>query len=138
MSAETSSVKTDRAASDPDPEAAPVASRRRFSGSYKLGILAEVDACAAPGEVGAILRREGLYSSHLTKWRRQKADGALAGLTPKKRGRKAQPVNPLSRRVAELEKETQRLRRQLEQAETIIAVQKKLSQLLELVPMGNR
>lgn len=137
MSTETSSTGRDRAVSDPDPAVAAVARRRRFTGAYKLGILSEVDDCTASGEIGTILRREGLYSSHLSKWRQQQERGALAGLTPKKRGRKAQPVNPLRGRVAELEKETQRLRRKLEQAETIIAVQKKLSQLLELDPTGH-
>lgn len=135
MSTATNSGRPSRAVTDPDPEVAAVARRRRFSASYKRGILMEVDSCT-PGEIGVILRREGLYSSHLTKWRQQRDEGALAGLTPKKRGRKAQPVNPLARRVAELEKDKKRLRRRLAQAETIIAVQKKLSGLLELEPEG--
>lgn len=131
MSTETKTAgRPDRAASDPDPEVAQVARRRRFSASYKLAILEEADACG-PGEIGALLRREGLYSSHLSKWRKQRDVGALAGLAPKKRGRKAKPVNPLVRRVAELERETQRLRDKLSKAETIIDVQKKLSLLLE-------
>ena len=131
MSTETKTAdRPDRSAADPDPEVAQVARRRRFSASYKVAILEEADACE-PGEIGALLRREGLYSSHLSKWRKQREAGALAGLTPKKRGRKAKPVNPLARRVAELERETQRLRDKLSKAETIIDVQKKLSLLLE-------
>ena len=77
-----------------------------------------------------MLRRKGLYSSHLTKWRRQRDKGALAGLRPKKRGRKRRKVSAEARRVAELERENARLRQKLAQAETIIEVQKKLSQLL--------
>ena len=120
-----------RFASDPDPEVPPKARRRTFTAKYKLKILAEADECSKPGEIGALLRREGLYSSHLTKWRRLREEGALAGLTPKKRGRKPRPVDPQARRVAELERENARLQRKLEQAETIIEVQKKLSRLLE-------
>ena len=86
--------------------------------------------CSEPGEIGALLRREGLYSSHLSKWRRQRNAGALEGLRPKKRGRKARPVDPQAKRVAQLERENERLRRKLEQAETIIEVQKKLSRIL--------
>ena len=120
-----------RFAPDPDPEVPPKARRRTFTAKYKLKILAEADGCSKPGEIGALLRREGLYSSHLTKWRRLREEGALAGLTPKKRGRKPRPVDPQARRVAELERENARLQRKLEQAETIIEVQKKLSRLLE-------
>ncbi len=119
-----------RASADPDPETPAAAKRRRFSASYKLRVLEEAEL-AAPGELGALLRREGLYSSHLSKWRKQRDAGALAGLTPKKRGRKPRPVDPQARRISELEKETARLRHKLEQAETIIDVQKKLSRLLE-------
>ena len=114
----------------PDPEVLEKARRRRFSATYKLEILQEADACSEPGEIGALLRREGLYSSHLSKWRQQREEGALEGLKPKKRGRKARPRNPLTRRVAELERDNERLRRKLEQAETIIEVQKKLSRIL--------
>ena len=120
-----------RSASDPDPEVPAKARRRTFTAKYKLKILAEADGCSKPGEIGALLRREGLYSSHLSKWRQQREEGALAGLTPKKRGRKPRPVDPQARRVAELERENARLQRKLEQAETIIEVQKKLSRLLE-------
>jgi transposase-like protein len=112
----------------PDPEVAERAARRRFTAEYKLGVLRQADACAGTGELGALLRREGLYSSHLTTWRRQREQGSLAALTPKKRGRPAVPSSPLARRVAELEGENARLSRRLRQAETIITVQKKLSE----------
>ena len=110
------------------------ARRRRFTAKYKLGILEEAERCTEPGEIGALLRREGLYSSHLSKWRQQREAGVLAALTPKKRGRKPRPVDPQARRVAELERENARLRDKLEKAETIIEVQKKLSQLLGSPP----
>jgi transposase-like protein len=108
------------------------AARRRFTAEYKLRVLREADTGAGAGEIGALLRREGLYSSHLTTWRRQREQGALAALTPKKRGRAAGPVSPLARRVAELEREKARLERRLKQAETIIEVQKKVSEILGL------
>jgi len=114
----------------PDPEVPEKARRRRFSAAYKLEVLRQADACSEPGEIGALLRREGLYSSLLSKWRQQREEGALEGLQPKKRGRKAQPRNPLAGRVAELERDNERLRKKLEQAETIIDVQKKLSRIL--------
>jgi len=92
---------------------------------YKLQILAEVEKCTQPGQIGSLLRREGLYSSNLTTWRKQRDEGQLQGLNPKKRGRKAKPVNPLARRAAELERETQQLRKKLKKAELIIDFQKK-------------
>ena len=120
-----------RSTSDPDPEVPEKARRRKFTAAHKLDILAQTDACTKPGEIGALLRREGLYSSLLSKWREQRAAGALAALSPKKRGRKPRRVDPQAERVAQLERENARLREKLEKAETIIAVQKKLSQLLE-------
>ena len=118
-----------RSASDPDPEVPAKARRRHFTAKYKLRILAKADRCSKPGEIGKLLRKEGLYSSHLSKWRQQREEGALAALS-KKRGRKPRPVDPQAKRVAELERENARLRQKLEKAETIIEVQKKLSQLL--------
>ena len=106
--------------------------RRRFSVEYKLRILAEADACSEPGQLGELLRREGLYSSHLTTWRRQRDEGVLAGLTPKRRGRKAKPKNPLADENQQLRRENQRLREQLRQAELIIGVQKKVSEMLDI------
>lgn len=117
-----------------DPEVVPKAQRRRFSAAYKLRILEEVDRCPDAHARGQVLRREGLYRSHVSTWRRQRDDGALEGLTPKKRGRKPREVDPQARRVAELERECSRLRHKLEQAEMIIDVQKKLSQLLNTSP----
>jgi transposase len=113
-----------------DPEVPEKALRRRFTAEYKLRVLQEADACSEPGEIGALLRREGLYSSHLVVWRRQRAEGTLQGLRPRKRGRKPQPTNPLAKKVAEVERENKRLERRLKQAEMIIDVQKKVSQIL--------
>jgi len=115
----------------PDPEVVPRAKRRQFSAKYKLRILTEADQCTQRGEIGALLRREGLYSSHLTTWRRQRDRGQLAGLTPKKRGRKP---DPQAAELARLQRENEQLKARLEQAETIIEVQKKLSQMLCLPP----
>jgi transposase len=114
----------------PEPEVLPRAKRRRFSAEYKLRILEEADACTKRGQIGALLRREGLYSSHLSKWRQQRALGQLEGLSPKKRGRKA--PDPTEVELARLRQENERLRSRLEQAEIIIEVQKKLSRLLGL------
>ncbi len=111
----------------PDPEVAEKPKRRRFSAEYRLRIVREADSCKGPGEIGALLRREGLYSSLLTSWRRQRDTGALAGLEPKKRGPKAKAVDP---RVKGLERELARLKRKLEQAETIIDIQKKVAGIL--------
>jgi len=111
----------------PDPEVTEQAKRRRFTAEYKLRILREADACKRDGDLGALLRREGLYSSHLATWRRQRDDVAKAGLKARKRGPKAKAVDP---RVKRLEREIVRLRRRLEEAETIIDFQKKLSKLL--------
>jgi transposase-like protein len=118
----------------PNPEVAARAARRRFSAQYKLQILRAADACAGAGAVGSLLRREGLYSSHLTTWRKQREAGGLAALAPKPRGRPAAPPAPLARRVAELERENAELTRRLRQAETIIDVQKKLCSLLGIPP----
>lgn len=123
-------VKLER--SVPNPQVLEKARRRRFTAAYKLEILQAADRCSEPGEVGALLRREGLYSSHLTTWRRQRELGSLAALSPRKRGRKPHPIHPQAARVAELERENRHLRRKLEQAETIIEVQKKLSEILGL------
>ena len=113
----------------PDPEVVVKAQRRRFTAEYKQRILQEADACTQQGEIGALLRREGLYSSHLSTWRRQRQQGELQGLTPAKRGRKA---DPQAAENARLVRETERLKAQLARAELIIDVQKKVSQLLGL------
>jgi transposase len=121
----------------PDPEVFEKPVRRRFTAAYKLGILHAADACAEAGQLGALLRREGLYSSHLTTWRRQREQGILEALAPKKRGRKAQEISPLARRVAELERDKQQLEQRLKQAEIIIEIQKKVSALLEMSPQSS-
>jgi transposase-like protein len=113
-----------------DPEVPEKKPRRKFTAKYKLRILAEADACTQPGQIGALLRREGLYSSNLTTWRKQRAQGILQAMTPKKRGRKRKSKNPLADRVAHLEKENRRLQDKLKKAETIIEVQKKISEIL--------
>jgi transposase-like protein len=121
----------------PCPEVAEKPVRRRFTGEYKRGILAEADACSEPGALGELLRREGLYSSYLTTWRRQRDEGALSGLTSKRRGRKAKPQNPLADENERLRRENQRLNEQLRQAELVIDVQKKVSEMLN-IPLENR
>ncbi|MFQ5792576.1 MAG: IS3 family transposase [Acidobacteriota bacterium] len=108
----------------PDPEVPEKAKRRRYSARYKQRILKEADQCE-PGQVGALLRREGLYWSNLQTWRRQREEGTLAALTPKKRGRKAAPKNPLTGRVKELERENRQLRRKLQRAQIMLEIQKK-------------
>jgi len=117
----------------PDPEVIPRAQRRRFTAEYKLRILREADACKEPGEVGALLRREGLYSSHLVLWRRQREQAAQAQLRLRKRGPKAKVEDP---RVKQLEREKAQVERRLKHAETIIEIQKKIGALLG-IPLKN-
>ncbi len=126
----TESVVEERTAPSSEVLEKPV--RRRFTVEYKMRILAEADACTEPGMLGELLRREGLYSSYLTTWRRQRDDGVLAGLTPKRRGRKAKPKNPLADENQRLQRENERLKEQFRQAELIIDVQKKISEMLNL------
>lgn len=128
---------TDKELKRPDPEVLETKPRRRFTAKYKLRILAEVDVCTKPGEIGALLRREGLYSSNISTWQRQLEEGALKGLSPKKRGRKKHEVNPLAKRVAELEQDNTKLAKKLKQAETIIEVQKKISEILGISQPDN-
>ncbi len=106
------------------------ARRRQFTAEYKRKVLAEADACTRPGEIGALLRREGLYSSHLVEWRRSRDRGALAGLAGKRRGPAPKAVNPLARKVAELERANKRLAWRAERAEALVEVQKKVAELL--------
>jgi transposase len=114
----------------PDPEVAVGAKRRTFTAEYKLRILAEADAAAAqPGAIGALQRREGLYSSHLVTWRRERESGILKGLTPQKRGPKSKR-NPQEEEMQKLRRENQRLTEQLRKAEIVIDVQKKVGALL--------
>jgi transposase len=106
------------------------ATRRRFTAEYKRKILREADACREPGAIGALLRREGLYSSHLTTWRAQRERGELAGLAPKKRGPTPKPQNPLAAKVAALEREVTRYKVWAERAEALVELQKKVAELL--------
>ena len=111
-----------------DPEVLPKAKRRNYTASYKLWVLEEADKCRQqPGQIGALLRREGLYSSHLTTWQRQREAGQIAGLKPRKRGRK---LDEERAEINQLRHENKRITRQLEQAELIIEAQKKLSEIL--------
>jgi transposase-like protein len=114
----------------PDPEVRAVAKRRQFNAAYKLSVLEQADRANGPGAIGALLRREGLYSSHLSTWRRERDAGALEALS-RRGGRKARST-PEQKRVAVLEAKNARLQRELEQARLIIEVQKKLCTLLEL------
>jgi transposase-like protein len=114
-----------------DPEVPEKAVRRRFTAEYKRRILKEVDICKEPGQLGRLLRREGLYSSNVTTWRRQAERGTLDALSPRKRGPKVQRPDPSVRRIAELEKENQKLKAKLHQAELIIEAQKKMAELLQ-------
>ena len=106
------------------------AQRRRFTAAEKLQVLRETDRCTKPGELSALLRREGLYSSHLSMWRAARTRGELAGLTPRRRGPQAKPVDPRDKKIVELERQTRRLQARLERAEGLIELQKKVAQLL--------
>lgn len=111
----------------PDPEVPAKAKRRLFSAEYRLRILKEADACKGPGEIGALLRREGLYSSNLVTWRRQRDARALVGMKEQKRGPKPRREDP---RLKQKDREIARLQRRLKQAETVIEVQKKVAEIL--------
>ena len=113
-----------------NPEVPEKAKRRRFDAEYKLRILEEAQRCKEDGQLGELLRREGLYSSYLTTWRRQRDTGTLQALQPRKRGRKAKRKDPVAQENARLRRENQRLADRLRQAETIIEVQKKVSEML--------
>lgn len=115
----------------PDPEVLEKPVRRHFTAEYKQRILSEADACSHhTGQVGELLRREGLYASHLNTWRKQREQGTLAALRPKKRGRKTSPSDQLVKENQRLQRENERLAARLRQAETIIDVQKKVSEIL--------
>ena len=114
----------------PDPEVVAKPTRRQFSAEYRLRVLEEADRCTQPGEVGRLLRREGLYSSHLTAWRKARRKGSLQGLSAKKRGAKPSERNPLDAKVRELEAKVARLEKELHTARTILDVQGKVAGLL--------
>lgn len=114
----------------PNPEVSDRPKRRRFTAEYKLGVLRELDACTEPGQKGAILRREGLYSSHATAWRRARELGELQGLRAKKTGRPPKKRNLLQSEVDRLARENARLQEELRKARLIIDVQKKVASML--------
>jgi transposase len=114
----------------PDPEVPQRPVRRRFPADYKLQILRQADACTQSGQLGELLRREGLYASHLSTWRAQRQQGTLDALTPKKRGRKPRDNDPLIEENRRLERVNKRLVERLRQAEVIIDVQKKVAEIL--------
>lgn len=114
----------------PDPEVYEKATRRKYTAEYKLRILKLADNCMESGSLGALLRREGIYQSNLKTWRRQRDDDMLSGLKPKKRGRKVAKRNPLQKKVDGLHRENERLTKRLRQAEIIIDVQKKVSEVM--------
>ena len=111
--------------------------RRTFTAQDKLRILADIDRAAGTGGIGAILRREGLYSSALSDWRRQRDAGTLGALTPSKRGPKPPPPNPLATELASAQRDNIRLQQRLVRAESIIELQKKVAELLGLPPMAS-
>ncbi len=114
----------------PSTEVSAKAKRRSFTAKYKLRIVLEADACEKPGEVAALLRREGLYSSHLVEWRAARRRGELEGLSPKKRGPKGREHDERDERIVAQEKEIARLRARAEHAEALVALQKKVAELL--------
>jgi transposase-like protein len=120
---------TEMALVEPEVEVVAKASRRRFTVAYKRQILREADGCKTPGAVGALRRREGLYSSHLTVWRAARGRGELAG-APKKRGPAPPVADPRDKKIAALERETTRWRKRAERAEALVEVQKQLAVLL--------
>lgn len=115
----------------PDPEVSARPRRRKFTAAYKLEVLRELDGCEF-GQTGEVLRREGLYSSTITRWRRARAAGELQALSPKKQGRPRQRRNPLSSEVERLERKTAKLEEELRKARLIIEVQKKVSEMLDI------
>src|SRR5262245_65290522 len=123
-------ARVEMAVTPEDVQVAAKPQRRSFTAEYKRRILKEADACTAPGAIGAPFRREGLYSSHLVEWRRARARGELAALTPKKRGRRPTPVDPRARKIAELERQLAHMTGRAERAEVLVEAQKNLAALL--------
>jgi len=131
--ARRASGKSPESADPPDPEVKVKAKRRQFTRDYKLSILEQADRCSGSGEIGALLRREGLYSSHLTTWRRARRRGMLDGLSDQKRGPKTAANTAQTKEIAHLQKRIRQLEGELTKAHTIIDVQKKLSVLLSQI-----
>jgi transposase-like protein len=129
-SAEREGIEKAGETARPEIEVVAKAERRRFTAEYKRRIVREADRCTKPGEIGALLRREGLYASLLTTWRAARDRGELAGLSPRKRGPTVTPPDPREKKIAELEREVARQRKRAERAEALVDVQKKLAALL--------
>ena len=121
----------------PETEVTEKAKRRRFSAEYKRKIVSEAAACTKPGEIGALLRREGLYSSHLSVWREQAERGELTALSSRKPGPKARLIGPRDKKIAQLERDNAKLAARAERAEALAEVQKKLSRLLGIALSDN-
>lgn len=113
-----------------DVEVSGKAERRRFTADYKRKVLRQAEQCKESGQIGALLRREGLYWSNLSKWRKQRESGELAGLSVKRRGPQRREKNPIADRVKELERDNERLKRRAERAERIVELQKRISEIL--------
>jgi len=124
--------KNDARSTPPSTEVSERPERRRFTAAYKLAIVQEADRCTEPGQIGALLRREGLYSSHLGKWRKLRDQGALHGLSAKKRGPKAGASTQLKKEIERLNRENAKLQKKLAKAEMVIDFQKKVAALLEI------
>lgn len=131
----TSEKKTTR---DPPTEVVAKATRRKFTAKYKLKILRKADACDAPGAIGELLRKEGLYTSHLALWRKQREQGAVAGLAPRRRGPKPVERDERDERIVALSKDVEALTLRAERAEALIELQKKVSELLSTATRGTR
>jgi transposase-like protein len=124
--------KNDARPAPPSAEVSAHPTRRRFTAAYKLALVQEADRCTEPGQIGALLRREGLYSSHLGKWRKLRDAGALDALGPRPRGPKAAAPTPLQQENEQLRRENARLQKKLQKAEMVIEFQKKVAALLEI------
>jgi transposase len=125
--------KTPSSTSSAPTEVTEKATRRKFTAKYKLRILEAVEACTEPGEVGALLRREGLYTSHLTHWRSARRSGSLGALAPQKRGPKVVEADPRDMRIIELERDLRKATARADRAEALVDIQKKVSQILGIV-----
>lgn len=123
---------------DSDSEVVPRARRRSFTKADKRRILGEADRCTRPGEIGALMRREGVYSSSLSTWRRQREAADLAALAPQKRGPKVDARRADALQIAQLTRDNDKLKAQLDKANLVIEVQKKVGALLALLEQGNK
>jgi transposase len=127
-----------KTARDPPTEVVAKATRRKFTAKYKLKILRKADACDAPGAIGELLRKEGLYTSHLALWRKQREQGAVAGLAPRRRGPKPVEHDERDERIVALSKDIETLTARAERAEALVELQKKVCELLSMATRGTR